>query len=143
MGRYQYTSVDVAYPPAILYLTVPFVFLPAVLWWVIPLATTGYCIWRLRPASWTFPVFALLAIWPRTAAIVLFGNTAMWLVAAVAVSLAFQPWVSALIFLKPSPAMLPFALIGIRHRSWWITSGVLLAASLPFAGLWVQYWHTS
>ena len=33
------------------------------------------------------------------------------------------------------PSILPFALIGIRTRGWWITAGILVVATLPLIPL--------
>ena len=46
-------------------------------------------------------------------------------------------WPSASLVLKPTLA--PFALIGIRERSWWIAVGVLLLLSVPFGAMWADY----
>jgi hypothetical protein len=58
--------VDVLYPPPALLLFVPFVWLPWPLWWLIPAATLLYVIRWLHPAPWSWPVIALLVVWPRT-----------------------------------------------------------------------------
>src|SRR5207344_696635 len=58
--------------------------------------------------------------------------------ALVAAALRWK-WPGALILLKPS--ILPFALIGIRTRGWWLTAGVLAILSLPLLPMvpvWVQ-----
>ena len=52
--------------------------------------------------------------------------------ALVAAALRWK-WPGALILLKPS--ILPFALIGIRTRGWWITAGILLVLTLPLIPL--------
>jgi hypothetical protein len=57
---------------------------------------------------------------PMSALHILSGGTAMWAMALVAAGLLWH-WPPALILLKPT--LLPFALIGIRHRSWWIVAG--------------------
>jgi hypothetical protein len=60
------------------------------------------------------------------------GTPTIWLVAAVAAGLRWG-WPGALVLLKPS--LLPFALIGIRSRGWWITIGALALATLPLIGM--------
>jgi hypothetical protein len=60
----------------------------------------------------------------------------MWVAAIVAVGLR-HPWASAFVLLKPTFA--PFALIGIRRRSWWVGLAALVAVSLPMLPLWFDY----
>ena len=127
---------QVLYPPIVLYLLVPFVFLPPVLWWAIPLAVTAAALVRLRPAEWTWPLIAAAFIWPRTAAMIWFGNPGMWIVMFVALGCVYG-WPAVLVLLKPSLA--PFALIGIRSRAWWIAAAVLAVASLALLPLWFEY----
>ena len=42
-----------------------------------------------------------------------------------------------LVLLKPT--LVPFALVGCRHRSWWVGLGVLALVSVPFAAMWLDY----
>ena len=130
------TQVDNLYPPHALYLFVPFLYLPAILWWVIPLAIVGYVVWWCRPVAWMWPVLALIVLFPKTPAQILFGNTDMWIAAAIAGGVRWA-WPSVFMTLKPSLGF--FALIGIRSRSWWIAAGVLVLASLPYLSLWLDY----
>ncbi len=44
------------------------------------------------------------------------------------------------VLLKPSLA--PFALFGIRRRSWWLGAGAFLVLCLPFGAMWAD-WVTS
>lgn len=129
-------TAPVLYPPVILYLLVPFLVLPEPLWWLIPLVALAIVIVRLRPAPWTWPILAAIAWFPRTQEIVLYGNPSMWIAAFSAVGLVL-PGVAVAVALKPSLG--PFALIGVRHRSWWVAAAVALVACLPFAGLWGDY----
>lgn len=55
---------------------------------------------------------------------------------AVAAGLLWS-WPSVFAALKPT--VLPLALIGIRHRSWWIAAAGLGLASLLLLPLWPQY----
>lgn len=136
-GPYQVeTLVDVLYPPNALLLFVPFTVLPAFLWWAIPLGVFAFSIWYLRPARWAWPLIAACVAWPWTISQVLYGNTNMWIAGAVAGGVILG-WPSVLVLLKPS--LLPFALIGVGKRSWWIALAVLAAVSLPFAALWLDY----
>ena len=75
---------DVLYPPNALLLFVPFAVLPGVLWWAIPVAVTGYALYRLRPAPWAWVVMLILLAWPRAVGAYLFGNTDIWIAAAIA-----------------------------------------------------------
>ncbi len=127
---------DVLYPPIALWLFVPFTVLPAFVWWAIPVAVTGYVLWTLRPAPWTWCVMLLLVAWPRAIGAYLFGNTDMWAVAAVAAGIRWG-WPVVLLAIKPIFA--PFALIGIRRRSWWVAAAVLAVVSIPMFPLWLDY----
>ena len=137
-GPYLIQPGDSLYPPAILYLLVPFLVIPQVLWWVVPLGLMAALVVTSRPKPWAWPLLALVVADPRTMEIVIYGNPAMWIGAAVAGAL-FWSWPGALVLLKPSLA--PFALIGIRSRGWWLTLAVGLVLSAPLAGLYVQFAH--
>lgn len=127
---------DPLYPPVVLWLLVPFKFLPAPLWWVLPIGLTLAIVFGYRPAPWTWPLFAFIALWPRTEALILYGNPGMWAVAVISAATKWH-WPGPLVLIKPSLA--PFAFIGIRHRAWWLTLAILLIACLPFRALWSQY----
>lgn len=124
------------YPPHAAYLFVPFLVLPAFLWWAIPLGLSAYLIASWRPAAWAWPILAMMAFNPVTVTGYIVGNTTIWLVALVGAGLRWG-WPAILITLKPS--LLPFALIGIRHRSWWVAGIVLALLSLPLLGQWFAY----
>lgn len=64
------------------------------------------------------------------------GNPSMW-IAAFAAAGTVWAWAYVLVLLKPSLA--PFALLGVRHRSWWIALGVAVLVSIPFAGMWLDW----
>ena len=127
---------DPLYPPIVLYLLLPFRVLPSILWWVIPLAIIGSVIVWLRPRSWTWPLLALILLWPRTPALIYYGNPGMWVDAAIAGGVVLG-WPSVFVLIKPSLAI--YAPLGIRRRSWWVALGILAIASLPFGTLWVDY----
>ena len=136
-GPYETTTlVDNLYPPHALYLFVPFVFLPAILWWAIPFVVVVYTILRLRPKPWAWPLLALVVALPKTIAATIFGNSDLWVTAAVAGGVLWG-WPATLASFKPSLAL--FALVGVRRRDWWIGVAVLGLASLPFLTLWLQY----
>lgn len=135
-GPYPIQMGDVLYPPTALWLFVPFTVLPAVLWWVIPLGITGTMIWRLRPAPVSWPFLTLCCFWPPFVARIVAGNPVMWVMAAVALGFLVR-WAFVGVLLKPS--LFPFALLGIRHRSWWIALAVVIAASIPFGSMWLDW----
>jgi len=130
------TQVDNLYPPHALYLFVPFLILPDILWWILPLGVIGYVVWWCRPVVWMWPILALIVLFPKTPGQILFGNTDMWVAAAIAGGVRWA-WPSVFVTFKPS--LVFFALIGIRARSWWIAAGVLALASLPLLPLWLDY----
>jgi hypothetical protein len=127
---------DVLYPPNALYLFVPAAVLPWILWWAVPIAVTGYVIWQWKPAPWAVVVMLVLLMWPRAIGAYLFGNTDMWAVAGIAAGLRWG-WPAVLLVLKPTFA--PFALLGVRRRSWWIGLLLLCAVSLLQLPLWFDY----
>ena len=127
-------GVEVLYPPTALLLFVPFVVLPAVLWWAIPVGLTAVALVRLRPIALVWPVMAFCLI-PMTEQYWA-GNTGIWLVAALMCG-GVWGWPSVVFLLKPTLG--PFALLGIWRRSWWIALGVLVAISLPFGAMWLDY----
>ena len=83
-----------------------------------------------------WPILALIVLFPKTPGQILFGNTDMWIAAAIAGGVRWA-WPSVFVTFKPSLAF--FAVIGIRSRSWWIAAVVLALASLPFLSLWLDY----
>ena len=136
-GPYQVqTQVDNLYPPHALFLFVPFLILPAILWWIVPLALVAYVVSWCRPVAWSLPILALLVLFPKTPNLIIYGNADMWVAAAIAAGVRWG-WAAVLVTFKPSVAF--FAVIGIRTRRWWIAAGVLVVASLPLLGLWLEY----
>ena len=79
-----------------------------------------------------WPILALIVLFPKTPGQILFGNTDMWVAAAIAGGVRWA-WPSVLVTFKPSLAF--FALIGIRARSWWIAAGLFALGqpSVPLA----------
>lgn len=130
------TDVDVMYPP----LAIPFFalwhWLPFPLWWIVPLGAVALVVWRLQPAPWTWPLLAFLLAWPRGVSNIIYGNSDLWVMAAIAGGLA-AGWPAALVFLKPS--VFPLAIVGANRRSFWIAVVVMAIASLFFLDLWRQY----
>jgi hypothetical protein len=127
---------DPLYPPTILLLLLPFTVLPEPVWWIVPSVVILVTLIRLRPAPWTWPLLAMVAFWPRTPALFLYGNPGMWMVAFICLAL-WRAWAGPLVLLKPSLA--PYALLGFGRRSWWIALAVVVAASIPFGALWLDY----
>ncbi len=134
-----WTTMDVLpslYPPPAIFLFLPFLYLPSVLWWAIPLGFIAYAIWRLRPAPWTWPIMSLALLYPDVSASIIVGSTTMWIVAFLAAGLLYS-WPAVLILIKPSLA--PFALVGVRHRSWWIAMAIWCFVALLMLGQWLDY----
>lgn len=138
---YVITEREILYPPTSLILFAPFTVLPAVLWWAIPLAILG---WSIRQArGWRLAAVLLCLTFPLAHGVswsldmIVNGNPVIWAAAGVALAVRFG--VGPLALLKPSPFLLPFALIGIRSRAWWLTLAALILVSLPFLPMWLDY----
>jgi hypothetical protein len=133
-----FTFHDMAFmhPPLALWLFAPFLVLPAPAWWLLPAAVIALAVWQWRPAPLASIYIALALCLPRTWEKILVGNTDLWVAAALALGLRLG-WPAALIVLKPSFA--PLALVGVRHRGWWATCGLLAVLGLVLAPLWGQY----
>ena len=130
-GPYDIQFGDILYPPTLLWLTVPFTVLPRVLWWIVPGMAAAIGLWRLRPAPWAWPILAASLAWPRTVSQVIFGNPVIWVAAAV-----FSGIGSAALL---KPTVIPFAVVGMRSRRWWVALGVLLVLTIPVLPLALQY----
>lgn len=126
----------IMYPPLALWLFVPFVILPALLWWVVPLGLGAYGLWRMRPARWTWPVMAALALWPRVPEAVQNGNPVMWSFAFGCLALSAASTGPLVVF---NPSLAPFALLGVWRRRWWLVAGLVVLASIPFWAMWRDY----
>lgn len=124
------------YPPQAILLFLPFLVLPAFLWWAIPLAILVGVLAYLRPAPWSWPVIALICVWPNTSSVFFAGGTTMWMAAAVALGTVLG-WPLLLVLLKPTFA--PFALLGIRDRRWWVGAAGLAVLSLVMFPELVRY----
>jgi hypothetical protein len=124
------------YPPTAFALFVPFTFLPPMVWWAIPALLIGYTVAKHRPARWTWPIMAACLAWPRSLEMILYGQPSIWVAALVAAGTLWG-WPAALVVLKPTLA--PFALIGIRRRTWWIAAVLLAFVSLPLLPYWIEY----
>ncbi len=135
-GPYPVVEHEIMYPPSALFLLVPFTVLPAPLWWAIPTAVAGWFVASYRPSllGWT-GILACLAF-PWTPMLWLAGNPVIWIVAGLAAAPRLG-WPGAILALKPQFA--PLALIGWRHRSFWIASVIVGAASLLLLPLWFDW----
>ncbi len=136
-GPYRVTTlVDVLYPPIALLLFVPFIVLPAFLWWLIPMAVLGCVLVSWHPRMWAVSVMIVLLMPGRAYGAFLWGNTDMWIAAAVTAGLRWG-WPAALIAIKPS--VFPFLLVGARRRSFWVAGAILGLASVTLWPLWPDY----
>ncbi len=127
-GPYRIELGDVLYPPTALYLFIPFLVLPYQLWWVLAVGLLGYIVWSWRPALWAVAAMLVCLAFPNQPVLYFRGAPVIVFATLVAAALRWK-WPGALILLKPS--ILPFALIGIRTRGWWITAGILVVLTLP------------
>jgi len=131
-GPYAIELGDVLYPPTVLYLFIPFLVLPYQLWWVLAVGLLCYVVWSWRPTLWAVASILVCLAFPNQPVLYFRGAPVILFAALVAAALRWK-WPGALILLKPS--ILPFALIGIRTRGWWITAGILLVLTLPLIPL--------
>lgn len=135
-GPYVALGGHVMYPPPTLLLFAPFTVLPAFLWWALPV---GIVVWRvvtLRPSAWGWAGIAACLAWPMGLEMIYTGNPVIWVVAALALATRW-PWVSVLVFAKPS--LFPFAFVGARHRSWWLALGACALISGLFLPMWPDW----
>lgn len=130
------TAVDILYPPPALLLFIPFIWLPPPLWWCLPLGVIAAVVLLERPRYWFWPLLAVLLWLPRDESIVIWGNTAMWVAAFVALAVRLA-WPSVLIAFKPT--FLPFLFVGSRRRSWLLAAIVVGLSQLAVLPLWVDY----
>ena len=137
-GPYPIVLGDVLYPPVALWLFVPFTVLPAILWWVIPIGISSWVIWRLQPGPLSWPLMAAILGWGPVQIHLISGNPDLWACAFVALGTLYR-WPAVFVLLKPTIAIAPFALWGIRDRSWWIALLAFAALSLPFLPMWFDW----
>src|SRR4051794_15759422 len=131
-GPYRIELGDVLYPPTALYVFIPFLVLPYQLWWVLAVGLLGYVVWSWRPALWAVAAMLVCLAFPNQPVLYFRGAPVIVFAALVAAALRWK-WPGALILLKPS--ILPFALIGVRTRGWWITAGILVVLTVPLIPL--------
>lgn len=121
--------LPVLYPATTLPLFLAFTVLPAWLWWAVPIVGTLAVVIHFRPPWQAWLVMLGLVLYPGSFMVVQTGNPTMWVAFAVALA-TIRPAFGPLVLLKLT--MAPFALVGIRHRKWWVTLVVLGLVSLPF-----------
>ena len=131
-------DLPVLYPPVAIPLFLPWALLPVLwpLWWAIPLGIIAACVIRMRPRVLLWPVLAIFAVSTEAIWLTLSGNPIMWAAAAFATGLLVG-WPAVFVLLKPT--MAPFALLGIGRRTWWMALAVLVAASVPFGSMWLDW----
>ncbi len=135
-GPYPIEFGDVLYPPVLLYLLVPFRFLGPFLWVAIPTAILAVVVWYQRPALWAWFLIAICLAWPVTVAKFVFTNPVVWGAAAVGLGTIYR-WPAAFVLVKLT--VLPFALVGIWDRRWWLALCALALLSLPFLADTLRY----
>jgi len=134
---YEVIQGHIMYPPVALIWLIPGAYMPDLLWYGIPLAIIAGVVLYHRPSPWGWACIALCLGYPWSPPHLLAGNPGIWIAAACALGTIWRP-AFALILAKPSLA--PFALLGIRHRGWWVIAGLGVIASLlmlPFTLQWV------
>ena len=91
---------------------------------------------RLRPAPWTWPLLAIIALWPRTPALIYYGNPGMWMVAFICLAL-WRAWAGPA---DPAEAVAcTLRPARVRAASWFVALGLVVVASIPFGTLWLDY----
>ncbi len=133
---YEISDGAILYPPTAFLLFIPFIWLPAILWWAVPIAILVGAMAVHRPPLWAWVVIGAIVAFEKSLNVFVFGNPSMWVVAAIAAGTVFA-WPFVLVVAKPTFA--PIALLGIRHRSWWIALAILVVASIPFARVWLDW----
>lgn len=124
------------YPPSVLVLLVPFTFAPVIVWEAVPLAILVYMVWWWRPGYWGLVGIGLCLCVPTTFGAYLWANPSIWIVAFVALATRW-PAFGPLVLIKPTLA--PFALVGVLHRRWWVTAGLLAASTLVTLPMWFDW----
>ena len=127
-GPYTLGHGEVLYPPAILWLLVPFTHLPPVLWWLVPSGILVALILWWRPRGWPLVGMAICLALHTTQSVYLTGRPTMWICAFFALGLVRGGW-GVFVLLKPS--VFPVALAGVRRRSWWVALLLFAALCVP------------
>jgi hypothetical protein len=93
-------------------------------------------VWWWRPGFWGLVAIGLCLWVPETFGAYLFANPSIWFAAFVAVATRW-PAFGPLVLLKPTLA--PFALVGIRHRAWWVTAALVAGSALISLPMWSDW----
>jgi hypothetical protein len=135
-GPYVILQGHILYPPTALIWLVPGALLPDVVWFCLPPLVIGALVAWHRPEPWAWPVLAALFASNDTAQMLISGTPTTWIAMFVAIGTVWRP-AFALVVLKPTLA--PLALLGVRHRGWWIVTLALGAVSLLMLPMWLDY----
>lgn len=126
------------YPPTALYLFVPASILPLILWWIVPLVVIGWSLYRLRPAWWSWPLMALACVLPLEGpgvpVALVYGNTLLWIVAALFAAAAFRPGIAWAVAIKPTAFLFALPFVVRAWRGW--SAPIAIALSLLLLPLW-------
>ena len=128
-GPYPIELGDILYPPVLMVLLAPFSIVGPWPWAIIPAVVIAAVVWHHRPGAWAMAGIAICLAWPVTPAKFVFANPVIWGALAVALGTLWR-WPAAFVVIKPT--VIPFALLGVRRRSWWLAIGLLVLLSLPF-----------
>lgn len=132
-----YQPFTVFYPPIALLVLVPMSYLPAAFWWAIPLGAIAYVLIHQCRSDWQRVAFlaalAHFALVPLAS-----GNGSLWVAAGIAGGNRWG-WPAAFIVLKPNLA--PWALVGVRRRSFWLVLAALALVSLLMLPMWFDWLH--
>ncbi len=123
-------------PPTMLLLVAPMAALPAFLWWLVPLGAIAAVCVRHRPSPLGWLGILLCLAWPATGYVIIAGNPVIWAAAFVALGTV---WKGAAVLSLVKPSLAPFALVGVRSWSWWLTVALYGAVALVMLPLWFDY----
>ena len=135
-GPFQYDQRTFLHPPIALPFFLVWKVLPWPLFWILPLVLLGYVVASYRPRPWTWPLMALPLLLYPIGGMLISGNTDLWAWGIFAAGVKWG-WPVAFLAIKPSVAFA--AIVGIRHRWTWAAGSLVLFASIPFGGLWVEW----
>jgi hypothetical protein len=137
-GPYVLHEWEPLYPPIVLPLLLVFAHLPDALWWIVPGGLFLAALVRMRPQGWWLPVTVAVFLFGSSLYPWWYGQPTIWLFPAVAWGLLLGGWA---VFVLVKPSLFPFALIGIRRKSWWVTLAAFLAVCLPSGTLWIDWYR--
>ncbi len=135
-GPYQIANGDILYPPVAALAFLPFLVLPTAVFVAAPVAIVAAFVRACRPGAIALAFIAVCLMWPTSQMRTISANPVLWMAAFTALALRHR-WPGALVLLKPS--LLPFALIGIRSRWWWVLVAGLIVLSVPFLSDTLRY----